>query len=68
MQIDDKRLLSFREAAMYLGISEAALRKRRFLGQLKGLIRLGGRLYFDKSKLDKFIDKLEIRKREPRDD
>ncbi len=60
MQLEDKKLLSFREASEYLGISEAALRKRRFLGQLRGLIRLGGRLYFDKSKLDKFVDSLEI--------
>jgi len=61
MTLDEKRLLSFRDAASYLGISEAALRKRRFLGQLEGLVRLGNRLYFDKRKLDKFVDRLEIK-------
>ncbi len=61
MQIEEKRLLSCKEAAGYLGISELALRKRIFLRQIKGLIRLGGRIYFDKKKLDSFIDGLEIR-------
>ncbi len=58
--VEEKRLLTCREAAKYLGITESALRKRIFLRQLKGLVRLGGRLYFDKRKLDKFIDELEI--------
>ncbi len=60
MHLDEPRLLSCQEAAKYIGISEAALRKRIFLRQVKGLVRLGGRLYFDRKKLEKFIDELEI--------
>jgi len=62
MHLEEKRLLDCKEAAKYIGISEAALRKRIFLRQVKGLVRLGGRLYFDRKKLDKFIDGLEITK------
>ncbi len=62
MEMEEKKLLSCKEAAGYLGISELALRKRIFLRQMKGLVRLGGRIYFDKKKLDSFIDALEIRK------
>jgi len=61
MQLEEKRLLSCREAAEYLGISEPALRKRIFLRQVGGLCRLGGRLYFDKAKLDRFVDRLELK-------
>jgi excisionase family DNA binding protein len=57
---ENKRLLTVKEAAEYLGISESALRKRIFLGQMEGLIRLGGRRYFDRPKLEKFIDELTI--------
>jgi len=60
MHLDEKRLLSCQEAAKYIGISEPALRKRIFLRQVKGLVKLGGRLYFDRKKLEKFIDELEI--------
>ena len=51
---ESKRLLTVKEAAEYLGISESALRKRIFLGQVDGLVRLGRRLYFDRPKLEKF--------------
>ena len=57
---EEKRLLSCKEAAEYLGISEPALRKRIFLRQIKGLVRLGGRIYLDKRKLDRFIDSIEV--------
>ncbi len=57
---ENKRLLTVKEAAEYLGISESALRKRIFLGQVDGLVRLGRRLYFDRPKLEKFIDELTI--------
>ncbi len=60
------RLLSCREAAQYLGITEPALRKRIFLRQIKGLVRLGGRIYLDRHKLDKFIDESEIKGGVPR--
>ena len=56
-----QRLLTVSEAARYLGISELALRKRIFLRQMKGLVRLGGRIYFDRHKLDQFVDELEIK-------
>ena len=56
----DTRLMTVKETAGYLGISESALRKRIFLGQVRGLIRLGGSLYFDRPKLEKFIDELTI--------
>lgn len=60
MELEEKRLLSCKEAARYLGISESALRKRIFLRQIKGLVRLGGRIYFDRKKLDWWIDEAEI--------
>ena len=60
MHLEEKRLLTCKEAARYIGISEPALRKRIFLRQVKGLVRLGGRLYFDRKKLEQFIDELEI--------
>jgi excisionase family DNA binding protein len=56
----DTSLLTVKDAADYLGISESALRKRIHLGQVGGLIRLGERLYFDRPKLEKFIDELTI--------
>ena len=62
MNLNEPRLLSCKEAANYIGITEAALRKRIFLRQVAGLVRLGGRLYFDRKKLEKFIDDLEIKK------
>ncbi len=60
MNLNEPRLLSCKEAAIYIGITEPALRKRIFLRQVKGLVKLGGRLYFDRKKLEKFIDELEI--------
>ena len=60
MELAEKRLMSCKEAAKYLGISEPALRKRIFLRQVKGLIRLGGKIYLDRRKLDKYIDELEV--------
>lgn len=62
MLLEEKpRLLSCREAAKYLGITEPALRKRIFLRQVKGLVRLGGRVYFDRKKLESFLDEIEIK-------
>ncbi len=61
MSLEEKKLLTCKEAAKYLGISELALRKRIFLRQVKGLVRLGGRIYFDRKKLDQFVDELEIK-------
>ena len=61
MLLEEKRLLTCREAAKYIGITDPALRKRIFLRQIKGLLRLGGRIYLDRRKLDKFLDELEIK-------
>lgn len=64
MQTEEKpRLMDCRGTARYLGITEATLRKRIFLREVKGLIRLGGRIYFDRPKLDKFLDELEIKEK-----
>lgn len=60
MTLEEKRLLSCREAANFLGISESALRKRIFLRQIKGLCRIGGRIYFDRLKLESFIGEIAI--------
>ncbi len=61
--IEEKRLLNCREAAKFLGITEPALRKRIFLRQVKGLVRLGGRIYFDRKKLDQFLNEIEVIKK-----
>jgi len=59
MNSEEKRLLDCKAAAKYIGLTEAALRKRIFLRQVGGLVKLGGRLYFDRKKLAKFVDELE---------
>ncbi len=53
-------ILEIPDTSYYLGINELNLRKRIHLSQVRGLIRLGGRLYFDRPKLEKFIDELTI--------
>ena len=63
MQTEERpRLLDCKQAAKYLGISEPALRKRIHLRQIRGLVKLGGRVYFDREKLSRFIDELEVNK------
>lgn len=62
MKLNEKsRLMDIRQTAEYLGLSEAALRKQVFLRNVGGLIRIGGRLYFDRGKLEKFLDEAEIK-------
>ncbi|GEM_PF-5606694 len=62
MQSEEKpRLMDCKETARYLGITEAALRKRIFLRQIKGLVRLGGSIYFDRKKLERFLEEAEIK-------
>jgi hypothetical protein len=53
-------ILEIPDTSYYLGINELNLRKRIHLSQVSGLIRLGRRLYFDRPKLEKFIDELTI--------
>lgn len=60
MALEEKRLLNCKEAARFLGITESALRKRMFLRQIKGMVRIGGSVYFDRKKLDLFIDSIEV--------
>lgn len=57
---ESSRLMDCKQAAEYLGMSLPALRKRIFLRQIKGLVRIGGRVFFDRKKLDRFIDEAEI--------
>ncbi len=62
MQSEEKpRLMDCKETSRYLGITEAALRKRIFLRQIKGLVRLGGSIYFDRKKLERFLEEAEIK-------
>ncbi len=61
MKIVHQRLLNTKQTASYLGITESALRRRIFQSELterNGLVRIGSRIFFDKNKLDRFIDKL----------
>jgi len=44
-------------AATYLGMTVPALRKNIYLRRFKKtLVKIGGRIYFDKVKLDRFIE------------
>jgi len=57
----DRRLLDIKQTAKYLGITEPALRKRIYLNVLseeEGLIRWERRLFFDKIKLDQYIENI----------
>lgn len=61
MQHPDPRLMDVRTAAKYLCMSEAALRKNIHLRRFnKALVRIGGRIFLDKHKLDKTIEELSI--------
>jgi len=56
-----KRLLSIKEAANYIGRSENALRIlicRNELTDKEGLLKDGRRTFFDKNKLDRYLDSL----------
>ena len=65
MQNQERRLLDCKSAAIYLGMTESALRKNIHLRRFnKALIRIGGRLYFDKQKLDRYIDNLNLEGKE----
>lgn len=61
MQSEEKvRLLNCKDAAKYLSMTLPALRKKIFLRQLRGIVKIGGRVFLDKKKLDLFIDESEI--------
>lgn len=61
MESLEPRLLDCKSAALYLGMTESALRKNIYLRRFnKALVRIGGRIYFDKQKLDKAIEELAI--------
>ena len=55
-----KRLLNSQEAAEYLSISHAALRKMRCVGQSPEYIRFMGNIRYRIEDLDKWIDKQEV--------
>jgi len=54
------RLFSVKEAARYLGMSEAALRKRIYLREVRGLVKIGGRIFLDRKELDRWIEEKRI--------
>lgn len=61
-KVNDPRLLDIRAASSYLGMTEAGLRKNVFLRRFdKALVRIGGRIYFDKEKLDSLLDDLTLK-------
>ena len=61
MQINDSRLLNCKTAAIYLGMTEAALRKNIYLRRFKeSMLKIGGRIYFDKKKLDVQIEQFSL--------
>jgi len=58
---DKKRMLSIKEAANYLGRSENAIRiliSRNEITNNQGLVKIGRRSFFDKNKLDSYLDSL----------
>lgn len=58
---NEQKLMDCKTAAIYLGMTEAALRKNIYLRRFtKALIRIGGRLYFDVEKLDRLIDDFSV--------
>ncbi len=61
MQNQERRLLDCKSAALYLGMTEQKKKKNIHLRRFnKALVRIGGRLFFDKEKLDKLIDDLSL--------
>lgn len=57
----ERRLLPTAEAANYLGMSLAAFRKNVNLRRIPGLVPIGRRNYFDRVKLDAYINKNDIK-------
>ena len=54
---EQQRLLNCKMAATYLGMTVPALRKNIYLRRFKKtLVKIGGRIFFDKVKLDRFIE------------
>jgi len=55
---EQQRLMNCKLTSLYLGMSEAALRKNIYLRRFdSALIKIGGRIFFDKISLDKIINK-----------
>jgi excisionase family DNA binding protein len=50
-----QRLISLREAALYLGRTEEALRMMVRRNQVPGVVRIGRKTQFDRRKLDAWI-------------
>lgn len=62
MQNKEPRLMDVKEAAHYLSMSEAALRKNIYLRRFNNvLVKIGGRIYFDKQKLDLLINDMRLK-------
>ena len=50
--------MNLKVTSIYLGMTEAALRKNIYLRRFdSALIKIGGRIFFDKEPLDKIINK-----------
>lgn len=61
MKNNEQRLMDCKSAALYLGMTESALRKNIHLRRFnKALVRIGGRLYFDVEKLNRLIDDFSL--------
>lgn len=64
MQQIESRLMNCKSAANYLGMTEAALRKNIYLRRFKkAMVKIGGRIYFDRNKLDALIDQFSLNNR-----
>ena len=58
----DQRLMNLKVTSIYLGMTEAALRKNIYLRRFdSALIKIGGRIFFDKEKLDKILNDSAIK-------
>ncbi len=58
---DNRRMLTIKEAANYLGRSENAIRiliSRNEISSNQGLVKIGRRSFFDKNRLDQYLDNL----------
>lgn len=50
------RLLSVKEASAYLGLATSTLAKRRLRGDEPEFVKLGGRVFYEASALDAWIE------------
>lgn len=54
----ERRLLSYKEAAGYLGISERGMKQIAAEGLIRKVL-IGSRVLFDKSDVDAYVEKLK---------